>query len=335
MISSLSIRNIVVAIICSFCVFSCSEEPKKKKNKETQGAMASSVGNINNLSVVIDNELWKGNLGDTIRKYFGAEVPGLPQEEPLFSMRQMPPQAFSGFATKNRTFLKIEKGGKANFVLFKNKFATPQRGAVFVGKTDDEIAEQIRIHAEEVIKIFKKTETLEKQKRIRKSLEKIPSLKEKFGITLDIPTAYRIAKEEDKFFWIRKDIQNGSANIMIYEMPLSTVKKDSNTISHIIKMRDSIGASKIPTDEGGKFITEMAYAPYLFETELDKRFAFETKGIWEIKNKYMSGPFVNYSIKDEKNNRLLVIEGFIFAPSIYKRNNMFELEAIIKSIKFR
>ncbi len=294
--------------------------------------MAHSVGKINELSVVVDNDLWKSNVGDTIRKYFGAEVPGLPQEEPLFSMRQMPVGAFSGLARKNRTFLWIKKGGESGFTTLENKYATPQVGAVISG-TENEIIDLIQKNHETIVSNYKLVETKEKQKRILKSLEKIPQLPEKLGITLKIPTAYRIAIEEDKFFWMRKDIPQGSMNLMIYELPLGTVTRDSNIVSSIIKMRDSIGAKKIPT-EVGNFVTEEAYAPYFYETTLDGRFTFETKGTWEIKDRFMAGPFVNYVIKDVPNNRLMVLEGFVFAPSVSKRDNMFELEAIMKTIRF-
>ncbi len=296
--------------------------------------MAHSVGKINELSVIMDNELWKGRVGDTVRKYFGAEVPGLPQEEPLFSMRQMPKRAFSGLARKNRTFLYVRKGDKNNLQMLNNKYATPQVGAVISGKTEDEIISLIHDNHETIVSKYKLAETREKQKRIRKSLEKIPQLPQKLGVKLSIPTAYRVAIEEDKFFWIRKDIQHGSMNLMIYELPMGIVSKDSNTVSSIIKMRDSIGKVKIPTEEVGHFVTEAAYAPYLYETKLDGRFTFETKGTWEIKDRFMAGPFVNYVIEDEVNNRLLVLEGFVFAPSVNKRDNMFELEAIMKTIKF-
>ena len=48
----------------------------------------------------------------------------------------------------------------------------------------------------------------------------------------------------------------------------------------------------------------------------------------------MAGTFVNYAIRDEKNQRYLILEGFTFNPSKAKRDLMFELEAIIKSVKF-
>jgi hypothetical protein len=48
----------------------------------------------------------------------------------------------------------------------------------------------------------------------------------------------------------------------------------------------------------------------------------------------MSGPFINYTIIDSKNKRILVLEGFCYDPSKEKRDLMFELESIIKSIEF-
>ena len=58
------------------------------------------------------------------------------------------------------------------------------------------------------------------------------------------------------------------------------------------------------------------------------------KGTWELKNDFMSGPFINYTIIDRANKRILVLEGFCYDPSKEKRDLMFELEAIIKSIEF-
>jgi hypothetical protein len=39
----------------------------------------------------------------------------------------------------------------------------------------------------------------------------------------------------------------------------------------------------------------------------------------------MGGPFINYAA-DEKNNRILVMEGFCYAPSKQKHDFMFELK---------
>lgn len=302
--------------------------------KSDQRILSGSSGKINSLLIVVDNLLWENGVGEAIRDVLAAPVPALNQDEPLFSLNQMPPMVFSGFATNNRIILKIEKGIEAGMVIKNDQYARPQTVVVISGKTDQEIIDQLESHAAEVIKAFKKEELKENQRRIKLSLMDDAPLEKAFGIKLNFQTAYRYAKQDKDFFWIRKDIPTGTMDFMIYEVPLNTIKKGDSTILDIVRMRDSVGEVHIPGPvEGSYMITEQAYTPYLYETTIDGRHAFETKGIWDVKNAFMSGPFVNYAIEDKANNRYVVIEGYVFAPSVEKRNNIFELESIIKSIK--
>ena len=125
-------------------------------------------------------------------------------------------------------------------------------------------------------------------------------------------------------------------NLMLYQLPYDAIQRNDSVVNQIIKIRDSIGEIHIPgPTEGSYMITENAYTPFHFETLLDKKPALETKGIWDVKNAFMSGPFINYFIEDKPNNRWIVVEGFVFAPSVEKRDYMFELEAIIQSIKLK
>lgn len=320
----------IYAIVFSLILFtSCN-------NGKDQRIIPPSNGNINNLLVVVDNLLWDDSVGETIRDIVAAPVPALSQEEPLFSLNQMPPMVFDGFATKNRIILKIEKGGESGTVIKNDVYARPQTVAVISGKTDQEIKDQLEKNGDKIIAAFKKEELKENQRRIRISLMDDKPLEESLGVKLNFQTAYRIAKQDKDFFWIRKDIPTGTMDIMIYEVPLSTIKKGDSTIIDIVRMRDSIGKAQIPGPvEGSYMITEAAYTPYLSETTIDGKPAYETKGIWDVKNAFMSGPFINYAIEDKANNRYVVIEGYVFAPSVEKRNNIFELEAIMKSIKIK
>ena len=130
---------------------------------------------------------------------------------------------------------------------------------------------------------------------------------------------------------MRRDLKrNGNMNLTVYEVPLRTLDRDTFTIARIVRMRDSIAGKNIPVGEG-RFQTERAFSPYLAQTEIDGHFAWETKGTWDIQGRYRAGPFLNYAIKDEKNGRYLVLEGFIYSPSQEQRDNMMELEAILRS----
>jgi hypothetical protein len=57
-------------------------------------------------------------------------------------------------------------------------------------------------------------------------------------------------------------------------------------------------------------ITEEAYSPYFFKIKLDGKLTYEMKGTWELRNDFMSGPFINYAILDEENDRCCFLEGF-------------------------
>jgi hypothetical protein len=81
--------------------------------------------------------------------------------------------------------------------------------------------------------------------------------------------------------------------------------------------------------------TEGAYTPFFGNAKVGSLNSFETRSIWQVKDAFMSGPFINYWIEDPVNNRYLVAEGFVFAPSVGKRDYIFELEAIIQSISIK
>ena len=321
----------IATIFILFLNFNCNN------NSSDNSLIPDSSGNINNLLVVVDNLLWEENVGESVREIFAAPVPALNQEEPLFNISQMPTQVFSGFATKNRTVLKIEKGKTAGVSIEKNTYAKPQTVVVVSGQTNQEIIDQMKKNADKIIITFKKEEIKEKQRRIRMSLFDTKPIQDQLGIDIKFPTAYRIAAHDKNFFWIRKDINTGNMDFLIYEVPLSQIRKsDSTTVGDIIRMRDSIGKAHIQSSvEGAYMITEEAYAPYVFETTIDGKPTIETKGIWDMKNAFMSGPFINYAIEDKANNRYVVVEGYVFSPSVEKRDHIFELEAILRSVTIK
>ena len=85
--------------------------------------------------------------------------------------------------------------------------------------------------------------------------------------------------------------------------------------------------------EGTFMITEEAYTPFVSKTIIDNKPTLVTRSTWEVKNAFMAGPFINYIIEDKQNSRFVVAEGFTYAPSVDKRDYMFELESIIRSIQ--
>tara|TARA_R110002124_G_scaffold17532_3_gene73361 strand:+ start:232985 stop:233959 length:975 start_codon:yes stop_codon:yes gene_type:complete len=321
-------KPLYFAFLTLFIFISCNETGKRDTSY-----LPKSLGNINTLQVITENDLWNGTVGETIREYFAAPTYGLPQDEPLFSMNQMPPSTYTGFARKYRLFLYVTLGNEDKVSIAENPYAKPQTGAIITSTTKEGLIKLINENQKRIIDTFKASEIKERQRRTSVSLMKLDSLPNDLGVKLKIPSAYHVAKATKDFYWIRKELKSGSTNIIVYEVPMDMIGKDTSVVGDIITIRDSIGGKQLPVEDDGQFITEEAYAPYLFETLIDNKFAYETKGTWEVKNEYMAGPFVNYAIRDEANNRYLILEGFTHAPSVEKRDLQFELEAILKSAK--
>jgi len=315
-----------------FIVISC-------KDGDKESYKPTSIGAINSLTVVVDNDLWKGKVGDKIREYFAAPTVGLTWDEPLFTMNQIPPKVFSGSVRNTRSILFVQEDTLDIAHIKTNLYANPQKVGVIKGRNEEELIENIEAKAPEIINEFKNLEIEEAQKRFLKSLNKEKVLEEKFAITLNFPSAYRVDKQADNFVWIAREIQKGNMNIIAYTIPFKTFENDTSLVRDIVRMRDSIGEKYVPgPDVIGKIThmrTEPAFSPSIFTTNIAGRKAIEVRGIWDIKNYPMAGPFLTYIIDDKPNNRKLVVEGFVFAPATNKRDDMFELEAIMKTVHFK
>lgn len=314
-------------MIISSVLISCKETTSKKEYK------SDSSGTINSLLVVVDNSLWTSSVGTSIRRYIGSEVYGLPQVESQFDLRQVPSSVFSDFVRMNRTILKVQISENQSVKYYTNPYAKPQKMILVSGPSHQILTELIEQNAPQIINALKTEELKERQRRIKKSLFNTNAIEKSLGIKLNIPSVYRIAKNKEDFFWIRRDTKTGIINLLLYSIPIEDFKTIDAFSQRVIALRDSIAKQHIPGPVEGNFMTtESAYTPFSFFTKIANTKVLETRSLWKVDGAFMSGPFINYAFVDTKNNRILVAEGFVYAPSEPKRDYVFELEAIIKSI---
>ncbi|MFD2942228.1 DUF4837 family protein [Flavobacterium notoginsengisoli] len=289
-------------------------------------------GKTNTISIIIDDQLWYGEVGDSIRNKFASPVLGLTQEEPLFTINQYPARLLEGFVTDSRSIIVVKKAATDKFEIIHNK-ALPHNTFRIYGKSVDDIICSIELNSPEIIRQIRNAEIQKIQEDNSKSLLNPAIIKNKFHIDLQIPTGYEYMLHKKNFIWLKKEIISGNTSLLVYQIPLHNFQKRKDIINSIVRMRDSVGRYIKGREPNTPMITSEAYAPYFLRVILDNKDAFETKGTWELKNDFMAGPFVNYAIVDKSYNRLLVIEGFCYSPSNQERDLMLELEAIIKSVK--
>ena len=299
-------------------------------NDGTKIVLASS-GNLNEISIVVEDQLWEGSVGKALTNILSKPIYGLPQQEPLFKLRQIPPRVFSGFVTKSRTIIIIENNKQKHTRLLLNKYASPQTVIVVSGMTSREIIEELKKHSKKIINNIKEAEIKEKQRRIRKSLSTSQALDSIFKIKLDYPSIYRVAAVDRNFVWLRKDTKSGSVNLSVFQTPLKTNRLNTEKI---IIIRDSVSKQKIPGPTKETYMsTETQYKSVLVPTKIKTHKGLEVRGLWEVKKQFMGGPFINFSVVDSINNRILFFDGFVYSPGTEKASYIFEIEAIIKSLK--
>ena len=129
-------RLLFFSVLSALLFAACNDTNNDKNNTY----LPPSVGPINSVAVVIDNDLWEGTIGDTIRRYFAAPVDGLPTEEPTFTLHQIPPQVFEGNTRNSRNILIVQRGDEKKAFVKENLFAKPQVVCVVQGKQVRDIA---------------------------------------------------------------------------------------------------------------------------------------------------------------------------------------------------
>lgn len=314
-------------LLLALLATSCFKKIDKIKGKE--------ANKTNAISVIIDDQLWYGEVGDTIRNKFASPVTGLTKEEPLFTINQYSAKLLEGFMTDGRNVIIVKKEDFNKFEVIKNQYTKPQNVFRIYGKSVADIIQSIEINSSSIIQQIHQTEIEECQKNNAKSLLDPTIIKNKFHIDLEIPTGFKYALHQQKFIWLKKEIIGGNVSLLLYQVPLHSFDTSKDIASQIVKMRDSVGVLIKGKESNTQMVTDDAYAPYFSVVKLDGKKAFETRGTWELENDFMMGPFINYAIIDEEYSRVLVLEGFSYAPSNEERDLILNLEAIIKTVKIK
>ncbi len=349
-----------MAVLVAFLLQSCSEEAQRGLR-----AIPTAFGNLNEIVVIMDKDMWDGAVGDSLRFYYSSAYPLLPQPEPIFDLRHFTPEELSKDPLRKelRTYMFVgnfndedspttkmiindigeEKARKAkedkgyNSALGRDKWAKGQLLIYEFAYSEDMLMEVLKENFPAVRKRVnehdnKKVEAYVYLNGENKRLEE--EVKADMGITVRMPSDYFLAINDDEEMWMRRETDESSSNIILKKLPYTD--RNQITKENIIALRDSIGKKYISSTLPGTYMqTNDVDLPVLaFPATINGNYALEARGIWEIVNDYMGGAFMSYLILDPKNNELLFVDGFLHAPGEDKRDFMQQMEYIINTIKF-
>jgi len=325
-----------IAIIATMFT-SCSSDKDGKQER----ILPSSSGRMNELVIVMKHDLWKGKVGKKVRDIFTDNVEGLPQPEPLYRIAHIDPNAYTSTfkAARSLFIVKLEEGAKAKLTYSDNVYAMPQTIIELTANSEETLLSALDKYKKDIVKKYHDQDIKSVQKRFRRIKHEVTPYLDTAGISLIIPKSYATIDLRKNFWWYRSDIRQGkfypSLNLLIYITPMKSELDMSG--QDIISTRDSIGKAFIGGAIDGSYMqTEHRpqYSPTMKNISVDGHLAIETKGLWMVKGDFMGGPFINYTIFDEKNKRIITLDAFVYGAGVKKRDLVFEMEAIVKSLKF-
>jgi len=314
----------------------------KNKSSDKKPLLPPVTGKPGDITLVISNNHWEGVAGDTLKSVFYEEIYGLPNIEPLYDLMQVPHKAFSNLYKKTRNILLVkisESYDTASIVVQKDLWAKPQLVMSVVAKTPEEAANIIHEKQERIVSVFNDIERKRYKDMYQNSQDNGLKLKieQKHQIYMVVPNGYKMGMDSTNFTWIdHLQADNITQGFFIYEYPYT----DTNTFTRefLVEKRNEILQKYVQGSVKGSYMTTEALLPPAFaEYVLNKEtYVAEIRGLWKMaEGDIMGGPFVSYTLHDESRNRVVTVEGYVFAPGHKKRNLVRQMEAILTTLKIK
>lgn len=348
-------------IFGAFC--SCSNDTTPPALK----AKPKGLGSMNEINVICDQDVWDGLVGDSLDYYLAGAYPIMPRPEEVFDLRHYTPEKVRKEAvlTELRTYLIIANTSdeeslvtkmikkdlgearyqkslqeeKAHTSIGYNKWASGQMLIYLFGNSEELLAKNIK-NAFPVIqeKVVDHDQVQLNSYVYAKGENKglTAKIKSDFGINMRVPLEFRVAKEvkEENLLWLRKETTDATLCAVIKQMdykgPQQLTKDQAKLFSN------DFGKRYISTDEPNSYmlLNDVDLPMLEYTQDINGNYAKEYRGIWEMENDFMGGPFIDYFIVDEENSKLNFVMLFIFAPGKKKRDLLQGLEYMVNSMDF-
>ena len=328
--------SLIVAVLFSLTsLYSCVDDKEKEIKK------ARSVGGTSEILMVTQNdEQWNGQMGQAVRDFFEEEQYGLPQPEKNFKVSHINLDALNDMFKKHRNLIiaKIDKDIKNPLVeTQRNWLSEPQFVIRITAASPESWVRTFDTQKDGLKLLFDDNERKRFQDFFRPSTDPkiVAQLKNKFGISMNIPEGYGIGANGDNFMWLLQRHDDKDMSFLIYELPY----KDTADLNpkNIIAVRDSIVKKYISGPLDGTYMTTDKEFIKPVSKSLPKfpaGYAVETRGLWNLVGDFMAGPFVSYSIVDPTNSKIITAEGWVYYPNKDKRDLLRQQESILYTLKF-
>lgn len=332
-----------------------------EKTAKMKSNLPNANGKPGQIIIVMDSANWEGQVGSTVRSVFQEQVKYLARQETMFSLSHIDPTDFQSiFKTqKNIIFVTVlsskSKGNRKLRTFFTQESLKmiDEDPSIFMYPKKDEFA-----RGQEVLHLFGETEEIliknitENKNRLQahfvdiegkrfyrslyaskaeKGISKVVA--DRLNCELKVPFGFEIATQADDFIWLRSF--SPDVDKSIYVSWVDYTSEELFSLDSLLDIRTEVSKPYIlykPEDKESYMLTEVDHFD-VFREEINYkgRYAVQLRGLWKVNNYYMGGPFISYAMVDEVTNRLYYIEAFLYSPGKEQRDNLRELNTILKT----
>ena len=325
---------LILAITAVMVLTSCSEAKRKK------ALLPNISGKAGEVIIVIDKAAWEGVVGSTLRDTLAADCPFLPQREPLYTLVNVAPSGFNNMFQIHRNIILVNINSSVvepGVVFRQDVWAAPQC-VININAADNETAVALIKDNSEKMKAF-----LEQSERDRvisnaKKYEELaiaPTVSEIIGGSPHFPSGYRIKMKTNDFVWVTYEPQYTQQSILLFKYPVvkgEEMLSRENLIADINKMLEK----NVPGMFENTYMTIASVATPSLKYMKYKGHEFaELRGLWDVHNDFMGGPFVAHAFYSQDGKDVIVLFSFVYAPKYDKRHYLRQVESLIYSFEWR
>lgn len=300
--------------------------------------MTNATGFAYEVVVVMNQNDWKGEAGEAVKADLESDVPGLPQPEPSLKITYVQPKDFDGLLkyVRNILIVKIDPSlyTKVSLSYEKNPWAKNQVVVTMTAPSQAEVAKYIQENPRQLVNFFVKVEMNRAISQLEKNYSSVvmDHLKKNFDVEMNVPSNMTYYRDTTDFFWASNNANTGRTDIIVYTFPYTD--PETFTLNYLVAKRDSVLQANLPGAFPNSYMaTEtrggLSYQPIT----TNGKYTGELRGLWKMVGDMMGGPFVSHIRLDEKNNRIVVAEGFVYAPETNKRNFIRRIEAALYTLR--
>ncbi|MDE5560879.1 MAG: DUF4837 family protein [Bacteroidaceae bacterium] len=287
--------------------------------------------------VVMDSVEWNAPHGRALFDVLDTDVPMLPQSERSFRISQTEKKDFDRVLNIFRNIIIVNIDStqftQTRMKFTRNKYAMDQIVLNINSPSKEEFRQFCIKNQQDIVDFLTKMEMNRLVNELKKSHSKVTGqlAKEIFDCEVNAPTELHSYKKNTDFLWTSNNTPTGLLSIVMYSFPYEGPHVFNK--QYLTAKRDSAMKANLPGEKPGMYMKTDTLCTVVKPIAVHGKYAMEMRGLWYMENDCMGGPYVSHHRVDTENNRVVVIEGFVYAPEKMKRGLIRRLEGSLYTLK--